>query len=58
MIINFVLGPCDLIKDKETCQNHLNTSECVWNDSTSLCIGPESCVQPEVTGNSFTEISI
>ncbi|RMX57812.1 hypothetical protein pdam_00006739 [Pocillopora damicornis] len=48
-ILSFTPGPCDLIKDKETCQNHLNTSECVWNDSTSLCIGPESCVQPEVT---------
>ena len=46
----FYVAPCDLIKDKTTCQVHFNSSDCVWNDSTSSCLGPERCVQPKISG--------
>ncbi|XP_078358816.1 attractin-like protein 1 [Oculina patagonica] len=48
-VLSFTPGPCDLIKDKGTCQMHFNSSDCVWNDSTSLCLGPERCVQPQIS---------
>lgn len=46
----YCVAPCDLIKDKTTCQVHFNSSDCVWNDSTSSCLGPERCVQPKISG--------
>ena len=46
----YFVAPCDLIDDKATCQVHFNSSDCVWNDSTSSCLGPERCVQPKISG--------
>ena len=46
----YYVAPCDLIKDKTTCQVHFNTSDSVGNDSTSSCLGPERCVQPKISG--------
>lgn len=48
-LFHFV-GPCDLFQDKATCQVHFNSSDCVWNDSTSSCLRPERCVQPKISG--------
>ena len=43
-------GPCGLIKDKSTCQMSFNSSDCVWSDSSSICLGPERCIKPQITG--------
>ncbi|KAJ7336559.1 hypothetical protein OS493_011773 [Desmophyllum pertusum] len=48
-ILSFTPGPCDLIKDKGTCETHANSSDCMWNDSTSSCLGPGQCVQPQIS---------
>ena len=39
-----------MIKDKSTCQMSFNTSDCVWSDSSSICLGPERCIKPQITG--------
>ncbi|XP_020606886.1 attractin-like [Orbicella faveolata] len=50
-VLSFTPAPCDLIDDKATCQVHFNSSDCVWNDSTSSCLGPERCVQPKISAD-------
>ena len=37
----YFVAPCALIEDKGTCQVHVNSSDSVWNDSTSSCLGPD-----------------
>ena len=27
-----------------------NSSDCVWSDSSSTCLGPERCIRPQITG--------
>ena len=46
----YLTGPCGQIKDKGDCQMEFNSSDCVWDDSRSVCLGPERCVQPQIKG--------
>ncbi|CAH3033959.1 unnamed protein product [Porites lobata] len=48
-VLSFTPGPCGLIKDKSTCQMSFNSSDCVWSDFSSTCLGPERCIRPQIT---------